>query len=106
MGTNSELPAHVAFTFFVCVRMEDGDKEGRSYGFTVTASGPSGQGITGPGAFRTRETAPQLINPQRFYQVIPVDVDVDEAGQWTVTLSDASGVRAVVPYYFSVVSPP
>jgi hypothetical protein len=49
-------------------------------------------------------TAPKMIEPERFYEVFPVEADIDEGGQWTITLSDTTGARAVIPYYFAVFS--
>lgn len=107
MATEGQLPASLTLNLFVCVRMEDGDEQGRIYRFEVTASGPSGQGTMGPGEFHSvPTTGPKLIDPERFYEVVPVEVEVDEGGQWTVTLADANGVRAVVPYVFSVFPSP
>jgi hypothetical protein len=102
IAQQDELPKHLVLPVFVCVRMDAGDEEGQFYDFKVDVFGPEGRQTPAIGRFESlRDSSPKLIDPERFYAVLLVEIDVTSPGAYQVVLSDATDERCVVPYHFA-----
>jgi len=87
----------------VCLRVEPGDDDAQDYDSRVAVTGPSGPQEVHTGCFKSLpDASPGLVEPRRCYEALAVSLNVGQTGRYLVTLIDASGERAVIPYYFSV----
>ena len=106
--TESQLPIVVPLGFLVCFRMDDGDFATETrYDYILDVSGPDGLQTQIPRRVANRaDSSPQLADPERMFLPDEVDVTVTRAGQHTVTIRDATGVRYVLPWVFAVLPEP
>lgn len=103
------LPQRVWVAFIVCFRMEPGDEGGSEYHFIPHVIGPDGQARPPHLPIRVvnrPETSPQLIDPERLYLPIEIDFVVNEPGQYTIRLFDATGERFALPVLFVALPSP
>ena len=99
----AELPVSPTCPVVVCFRPEANDEAGTAFGFNYRVLDPHGAVIDArrTGIEWNRGTAPQVVEPERYYKTLEVEIPVREGGQYAVELWLDGGEPIRLPYLFS-----
>jgi hypothetical protein len=100
------LPVSVPIPVVVCLRPESEDEADVAYGLNFRVLDPHGVVIDHrrTGVEWGTGTAPQLVDPERYYTTLSVEVVVQESGQYAIVvwLDGKESIR--IPLSFSTLS--
>jgi len=98
-----ELPVSPTCPVVVCFRPEADDEAGRAFGFNYRVLDPHGAVIDArrTGIEWNRGTAPQVVEPERYYKTLEVQIEVQQTGQYAVEVWLDGGEPVRLPYLFS-----
>ena len=97
------LPVAPLCPVVFCLRPDSDDEAGTVFGLNYRVLDPQGTVIDErrTGIEWDRGTAPQVVEPERYYKTLFVEIPVREAGQHTVELWLDSAESIRLPYLFS-----
>jgi len=97
------LPVAPVCPVVFCLRPDTDDEAGTAFGLNYRVFDPHGTVIDErrTGIEWARGTAPQVVEPERYYKTLEVEIVVRETGQHTVELWLDGGEPIRLPYLFS-----